>query len=74
MPPAPASRRAGWGEGREGLKVERCTLNVGRPRVGVPQRCARTGNGGHGAAAERSPPAPGMPPDLKRLGEIECAF
>ena len=39
---------------REALKVERCTLNVGRPRGGALRRCARTGSGGHrGGGARR---------------------
>jgi len=33
-------------EGREGLKVERCTLHVGRQRGGAQRRCAQTGYGG----------------------------
>ena len=32
-----------------GLKVERCTLNVGRQRVGAQRRCAGTGSGSSGA-------------------------
>ena len=42
----------GWGEGREGLKVERCTLHVGRQRGGAQRRCARTGSGSHGERRE----------------------
>jgi len=40
------------GEGREGLKVERCTLHVGRQRGGAQRRCARTGSGSHGERRE----------------------
>jgi len=29
----------------EGLKVERCTLNVGQQRGGAPRSCAGTGGG-----------------------------
>ena len=50
----------GWSEGREGLKVERCTLHVGRQRGGAQRRCARTGYGGGARREARGARCEGM--------------
>ena len=46
--PGPAAGTVARGARREGLKVERCTLHVGRQRGGAQRRCARTGSGDSG--------------------------
>ena len=46
--PGPAAGTVAKGMRREGLKVARCTLHVGRQRGGAQRRCARTGSGGSG--------------------------
>ncbi len=48
--PGPAAGTVAKGMRREGLKVARCTLHVGRQRGGAQRRCARTGYGEGGGA------------------------
>ncbi len=50
--PGPAAGTVAKGMRREGLKVARCTLHVGRQRGRAQRRCARTGGGDSGAGDE----------------------
>jgi len=50
--PGPAAGTVAKGMRREGLKVARCTLHVGRQRGRAQRRCARTGGGDSGEGDE----------------------